>query len=136
VVSNSKPTIINTSRIIFKYKVNPSAYEIEKHWGKTAPPPEQLEYLSAKGGGIMTRPENWRHPDHLKDHGDSPGNTPGPLSAARCPSSKDMTNKQLFDKLLPLEISILRRVINIDGVLQIVYRPRHYIRQAITLFQI
>jgi hypothetical protein len=122
--------------MVVKYKANPSSYEIEKHWGKTAPPPEQLEYLSAKGGGIMTRPENWRHPDHLKDHGDSPASTPGPLSAARCQSSKNLTNKQLFDKLSLLEISIQRKVISIDGVLRIVYRLRLYIRQAAILFQI
>ena len=60
------------------------AFEIERHWGKTAPPPDQLEYLSAKGGGIMTRPENWKHPDQLVRRDDSPANTPGPLSAARC----------------------------------------------------
>jgi hypothetical protein len=63
---------------------HPRAYEIEKHWGKTAPPPEKLEYLSAKGGGIMTRPENWKHPDQYKTRDDVPAtNTPGPLSAAR-----------------------------------------------------
>lgn len=63
---------------------NASAYEIEKHWGKTAPPPEKLEFLSAKGGGIMTRPENWRHPDILAKSGEAPPpNTPGPLSQAR-----------------------------------------------------
>lgn len=32
----------------------------------------------------MTRPENWKHPDHYKPRDDSPAsNTPGPLSAAR-----------------------------------------------------
>ena len=68
----------------FRVKLISRAYEIEKHWGKTAPPPEKLEYLSAKGGGIMTRPENWKHPDHYKPRDDSPAsNTPGPLSAAR-----------------------------------------------------
>jgi hypothetical protein len=61
------------------------AYEIEKHWGKRAPPPEKLEFLSAKGGGIMTRPENWRHPDTNKPRDDSPAvSTPGALTAGRC----------------------------------------------------
>lgn len=61
------------------------AYEIEKHWGKAAPPPDKLEYLSAKGGGIMTRPDGWKHPDHLKVRDDSPANnTPTAGTAGRC----------------------------------------------------
>ena len=32
----------------------------------------------------MTRPENWKHPDHYKPRDDSPAtHIPGPLSAAR-----------------------------------------------------
>jgi chromatin structure-remodeling complex subunit RSC9 len=57
-----------------------SAFEIEKQWGKTAPPPEHLEFLSAKGGGIMTRPSNWRQPDPKPD---SPSSTPAPGAAVR-----------------------------------------------------
>lgn len=34
-----------------------AAYEIEKHWGKKAPPPELLEQMTARGGAIMKRPE-------------------------------------------------------------------------------
>ena len=65
-----------------------SAYEIEKHWGKTAPPPDKLEYLSAKGGGIMTRPENWKHPDqYSKLRDNSPATNPvGVITAGRCTS--------------------------------------------------
>jgi chromatin structure-remodeling complex subunit RSC9 len=77
--------------VVYTEEADFRAYEIEKHWGKTAPPPVQLEFLSAKGGGIMTRPENWKHPDQYKPRDDPPaGHTPGPLSAARCTIPLDM----------------------------------------------
>src|SRR5437667_7991223 len=82
---STQNTLLQIPRVcLFYVHVDCRAYEIEKHWGKTAPPPEQLEYLSAKGGGIMTRPDTWKHPDLLKSRYHSPASTgPGPLSAAR-----------------------------------------------------
>jgi chromatin structure-remodeling complex subunit RSC9 len=57
-------------------KLTYRAFEIEKHWGKKPPPPDKLEFLSAKGPGIMSRPENWRHPDVTKALAEAPAGTP------------------------------------------------------------
>ena len=92
VVSSSKRITINILRMSLSELTDSRAYEIEKHWGKTAPPPEKLEHLSAKGGGIMTRPENWKHPENAKHREDGSPHAPGPLAIARCTFLFELSN--------------------------------------------